>query len=402
MKNNSKKLFFHGSYILLAFFAYVIITNLDYTVFAYNDVYRIVSKIMRYLCYLVFFSNIVYNISNKEKKISLYSICFLALAILVMFFSKNTYIIILWIILNALKNEKIERIVNCCFIANFLAFIFIFLGSCLKIIPNWSYFRSVDKIRYSMGYHYPTICATYLFLLILMYFYKKKGRVDFKTSIFEFTLAGLVYCLTDSRTAFFLSIIVVIIQFMFLYKNKYMASVYQLLFNDKTKCIIALFPVIICILAFLMIFLYSSNFKFMIPINEMLSDRLSLSSNAIQKYGVPIFGTKIKWFGWSGVGYVNIKNFEYNFVDNAYIYIMLNYGVLFLITLIVQYFIYFKKLLKNNRYLLIIINIIILIWAFVEPNLLEVGKNAFIIELSYIFNDGICLRFKNGKITLDK
>ena len=131
-----------------------------------------------------------------------------------------------------------------------------------------------------------------------------------------------------------------------------------------------------------MSYLYNINDSFAISMNKMLSNRLQLTCTAFQDYDVTLFGQDTQWNGWGGFGYsenIDTQNYVYNYLDNSYARLILDYGVIFTILVIMGYTIILIQNYKKKDYWMIFIIFIILVLSELEPHLIDFNKNIFVI-----------------------
>ena len=370
-----KRIFKSEKIILLLFSIYVITTNLEYSVINTYPVYTLVAKIIRYAIYVYTIIKTILKIIEM-KKINARFLAIIIFSLLVMIISKEKSWVTILIMILLIKDMNFEKIVKYCFYCNLVMYVIIIMGSIFKIIPNWTYSREFS-IRYSMGYSYPTLTSTYLFILLLMRFYMKKGKKESWEIMLELLLASLVFYLTDSKTGFILSIIIILAETIIIVfklpKNKERTR------NSVSKICITIMPIIVVCFTFFLVIQYSNKTVIGIKADRIMSERLKYTEKAINDYGIPLFGKQIKWQGWGGYRYVELENFEYNFVDIAYFKMIFDKGIIFLIIYLALYSLYMKKIYDKKNFVLIFVNIIILIWGMIEPNILELGKNPFIV-----------------------
>ena len=379
-----KRIVYNEKFILILFGIYVITTNIEASVLgSYNSV-GIANKILRYSIYIIAIIKTIYIIIENKKinlRVAITVIFFSCIAIV----SKNKQLLILIIIILLIRELEFKKIVKYCFYGNIIAYVSILLGAIMGLIPNWNFSRG-NEFRYAYGYSYPSITSTYFFLLLLMKFYLKSGKIEIWEIALELLITGFIYDVTDSRMGLLMACIIIglelILKILEFKKIKFKSKVFL-------KQLIIILPILVVAIIILLLVLYSKNINIAIKINKIMSDRLNLSIKAIHSYGIPLLGKDIKWYGWGGHGYIYQKDFEYNFVDIAYLKILFDYGLLFLILYILSYTMYMKKIVTNKERVFIIINILILIWGMIEPGMLEVSKNPFIILiLSNVFNLG--------------
>ena len=145
-----------------------------------------------------------------------------------------------------------------------------------------------------------------------------------------------------------------------------------------------------------LVFSYSKGSEIGIKANNIMSGRLKYTKQAIEEYGINLFGKDIEWKGWGGYGYIEKEIFKYNYVDIAYFKILFDKGLIFLLLYIIGYTSYMRKITNSNEKILVFINIIILIWGMIEPSILELAKNPFLIlQAIYFFQLGNNIELSN-------
>ena len=385
--------------ICLILFCTLIATNqISSICLSYNEIVSSFEKIYRYILYIGFLGVCVFNFKKDDinVKISILVI----VSVLIAFFSGNKYVLINLLVITAMKNIKFEKILKYAVPTNIIIFLSVVLLSLIGIIPNWSSFRGDGTVRYYLGYQYATVPATYFFTIVLVRFYQKGKDIKWFEIIFEFLISLFLYVKTDSKTGFILTVFVIIMIIIIKLRDEFKKR--QINFDevlDKIKGIVykllgkvgvvysIIFPVFIVGIVFLSILMYRSDNSFAVELNNKLAGRISYADSAIKKYGITAFGSKVKWYGWGGYGYTQIDNFEYNFVDDSYIYILIDCGCIFLALLIYGFIKLLINAVNKSDYKLILAISIVLIWSIIEPNILNIDKNLFLILFSSVLFD---------------
>ena len=177
-------------------------------------------------------------------------------------------------------------------------------------------------------------------------------------------------------------------------KKAFMSNVTQ----KVLKKLLYILPVILFIVAILITVLYINKTSLGLKLDQILSGRLKYTSEAFERYQLTPFGQNIKWNGWGGHGYIEENDFlssEYNFVDISYARILFDYGI---ITTILILYMYTKVLIENynkKNYWMCFTLIFVLIWSFVEPYIVYIGKNIFVLTFGIIINNGIEVKALN-------
>lgn len=372
--------------ILIVFIIFLIDIHLENTVLGWtNNIFSIISKVIRYGCYLIFLINIFLDWKSGEK-ITWPMLIAGVISILTFVFSKNTAIILLLIVLFALRKIEMKKLIKIAYYTNLIMFIIVILASVIGIIPNWIFERDDTHIRLALGYHWATIPLTLFFFIVLMSFYLKRENVTPIEIYLNLVVSIVLFKLTDSRTGFILILLVILSTILIKILKKFNINIKKYTDSKNFRYIVCALPIIIIIFIFLL--LIFDNNQLANKINDLLSGRIYLAKQALQNYGITPFGEEIEWYGWGGYGYVEQENFSYNFVDISYIKILLDCGFTTLILLVVSYILSIDEWIERKDYYSVYALLIILLWACIEPNIVNISMNIFILLLIPIINYG--------------
>lgn len=353
------------------------------------------AKIIRYICYFSILLIILFNVI-KEEKITIRS-----------FFRKcldyaTSHLILLFmlfitsIIMFRMGDRLPFILVLLVWASSFYDFkkiLVIYIGTTatLMLITFWLTHNDMliniiteraDNERYSLGYIYPLELMAHFLILMISYFYVLGKKLEYKELIFINIANFLLYIITDSRTSFYLGIATSIIAIIYAKTNidtilKYISSKIYYLF------------LILCSIGSIIVgFLYTTESATLRKLNELLSGRIVLMNNAFQNYGFTLFGQKIEWVGFGATqwGQEHADAWgNYNFVDSAYAKTLLDYGVIFWVLVIIGYAIVYKTANQEKDYMLIIVISVILMLSIMEPRLVSIEMNPFVLLLGRFF-----------------
>ena len=308
--------------------------------------------------------------SKRTKKSLFFFCCFLIISI---FFTTNTRTIIryLLLILGAYKID-IRKTLSFFLKTELALFCGIIILSLFGIIPNELYYRS-GEIRYSLGFGWPTYPALILFTLTCLYLYLRDKKINNYEFIILLVVNICMYFATNTRFELISSILVIAMAIFYKYNNKIIINNYIV---NIAKYALPFFTIVSVILANN----YNPNNSTYNKINDLTSNRVSLMSNAIKEHGITVFGQNIDWIGQSEK--MQNKNVVAYVVDNGYINIILNYGLIFLIILEYCYYLLIKNYAKCNVFIAYLV-IILAIHSFINPQLMQIVYNPFLLFLVF-------------------
>ena len=370
------KNFYGFSFSIFLFNLYILIEILISTelVYVINASYLKIAKlIVLAIISLIVVVKIVSKVI-KDKKIASQEIVF-AIALvfggLIAYFSLNLHILTLVILLYALKNTDIKKILHSSYYTLIVVSIFTVIMSLAKVYPNITSSRN-DNVRYAFGFGSATLAQSMLLFLFLLRLGIKQEKMSYIYILFMLILSCVVYYFTLARTGIVLSIITFIVSI--LLKVNIIHKLFNFIFDKKFLVIlISLLPVIYTGLSILFTFLLDINNPFAIWLNGVLTTRLRLQLDAFYTYGLTLFGVKFNNFDPSG---------NYIGVDNSYLFIYFNYGLFAILLVLVGYFLLMRKSLVNKNFTLCYILGIIFVQALVEPYLIDYKYNIYVILLA--------------------
>lgn len=387
MKKTLRKIIDNYIYIFFGIYIITLFMN-NTTFFLVNDIVKRSIKIIRYSIYLVFALKILCD-WKKGDSVTIPMVVSVILSGVIFICSKNIDIAILVLTIIALRNCEFDKLIKLTFKIFIIMFFITVSLSLLKVIPDWTYSRD-NLIRHSLGFYYPTITIGLYLSIILMYCYIKKSNSNYIELLTLETINVFLYSYTDGRLSFILITAILII--MAISKLK----IFKMIFKTKVsqqilKVAVYILPVFLCLLTFTLAYMYSNQNVVAEELDTMLSRRLKYTSKAFDNYPVTLFGKDIKWNGWGGYGYVEDNNFEkmeYNYVDISYARVLFDYGIIAEILILYAYTKILSTNYKQKNYWMCIILFFVLIWAFVEPYIVYMGKNIFVLAFGTIINSG--------------
>ncbi len=252
----------------------------------------------------------------------------------------------------------------------------IILLSLLGIIPNREFTRAGQSvIRYSLGFKFTTYPALLAWSLSTVYLYLKRGKLK-KSDYFWVLIVNLFfYILTDTRNELFCSVLTLIV--FGLHQHGYLKKFYRL-----TEFVGKYFMIGLVLLSITLAFTYKYSNPILRQLNIFMSNRLHLAQKGMENYGITLLGNDIAWVGLSDVYEQTAKQKEFNYVDNSYLNILYQYGILVLMLVTYGYYKLSKNAAKEKDYYLLYILIILYFHSFLNPQLLLISYNLFVLKFA--------------------
>lgn len=248
------------------------------------------------------------------------------------------------------------------------------IGAMTGLAENLVYYQG-ERVRMALGICYPTDLAAYVASLIFTYVCVRDEYITYLEIGVMIVLAMAVYYITDARTDFVITLILVCL------------TMCMKLFLQKCGCFLKKcvkinafsVPIVCCIISWVFTLLYNDKSKILVKMNEgFLSTRLSLGKNAIDNYGIRAFGQYIIEHGLGGS--TEWPEF-YNFIDCSYISLTLKYGIVVLITILIIIEKNIYRAYKKNDYMVILVLEIVCLQSIMEHHMIQYWYNPYIITL---------------------
>lgn len=240
-------------------------------------------------------------------------------------------------------------------------------SSLLGIINNVNTTRHLKAVRY-LGFTAPLAPILFCFVVLSFVAYK---RDDIRLSHIITISAINIWLFTESQVnAPFFTVFLILLCAMLLKKWKRLRH-YQM--SKKMKVVFICLPLFAFAFSVIISSIYTPNNSIMQAINILVNGRWQLQKNAIETYGLKLFGNNIQWeqsFAWGT---------EYLYVDSTFLKYALMNGLGFMALFVAYLMMIMKRICdENNKFYLIVFSIIV-IYGIFNPQLLYLEYNPFLL-----------------------
>ena len=342
-------------------------------------------KVLRYASYAMIICISVFLTNYNKKTLIRYAV-FMMLFLVVSLTAGSVTIFFNFAFIFAAKDIPFRKVIRFVVIIQAIISICIVTGCIGGLIEDWTYLRSGGLVRHSLGYGYPNALPSIFFYLMLAACYLLRDRFRLWHLAAAEVVNYLIFYYTNARAGFGLTAVALVVLWALKFVTRPLKSnCGSRLLYIHSIYLIAIFAIAIC-------YFYDPDVPLLAKANELLSKRLFYGHNALHTYKQTLFGQSIPWHGWGGYGYTtNTRPEEYNYVDCAYIKILLDNGILMLLSAVLGYMLAAnEELKKGNRYFcaaLLFANL----YAMIEPRYIETGFNPFVWTLSSLIMYELCL-----------
>ncbi len=334
----------------------------------YNPLYDGAFTALRYASYAAMALCILCALGLRQYRFWPFLI-YAAVTGLVFFFSRSTEFMILMLAIGSMAVLPRKTLFRMVLVIQTAALTIIPLFAALGLFPN--VIMDTERIRYSLGFTWVTSAPVLFVFASTLFLHLERKRLNGWTFIFLLQLATALFILTDTKMAFFTTMLVLVIAVIWWQKPCWL----QWLENRWVKLVILWLPVVLTIVAILLAGLYQDS-GFMAKLNDILSGRLANAAEAWQKYGLTLFGQNIVWTG-QGITYK--PSMHYLYVDCSYLNVLLNYGLVFLLLVFIWCRQVILDLYRRHDMLYLAFFVVILLFSFLEVRLVNPLYDPFII-----------------------
>lgn len=372
----------------ISFFIVLITQFFDTVNIETNALSRYASLFSIVLLSILFFMQKHYT----KRNLIIFILVFCVLCLAIYFSRREVFLLnmfLLIILSTEINFEKLLKTYFCLLIG--MIFIVLILNKIGIIDSIYDYRRLSGNVRTTFGFKFPTFLPNLFFHLTLVYYFLKK-KLYIVDMLIIVTINSYLYMLTDTKAVYYY-----ILFFIFIV---YLVRVMKINLSVRLcKNIISKLTVISVSVPVVMSLWYSRQSDFIIQLDYLLTSRLNLGYQGIQRYGLNFFGANIEWVT---LDKPKLTGLPYFYVDSSYLNIWLNYGLFMLLLLVIGFYfgsskLFSDRLVNYNIVYLIVFSLLILHSMFdpqfftilYNPFLLLIGKN-FAVTEEVTYNEFEC------------
>lgn len=289
------------------------------------------------------------------------------------FLSGNRSLMSAWMFVVAAKNVDLDDVICVAYKILSIMIPVIAVLCLLGIIENATLMRGTMQ-RYSLGFSHPNQLGLRIFQYIVCHCYIHKNRLGKLNYILIFLAILFLVMIPNSKTAYIVTTILLC-----------MLLLYRFVKNQGPECMKLFEKGLLfgtfCFGFFSIYFSYIdvSRNSILARIDKWMSSRFSLCHIVWQLYGVSLLGQRV-YISEEERKLVGIKTRL--FLDNAYLSILLRYGILTFFIFFIGYLCLVKVLMIRKEYILAIILFLYALYGVMESGLYMISHNIFLITFS--------------------
>lgn len=376
MKISINKLLYNCGYVAILIAFLITVTTLTNTYEWINSVTRYL-RIFGYFCLV---SKIVLNNSLSRKRIQILAIIISGAFVASVISGTQMLLTDILVMLAAYKIDKLKIVKLDLFIRIVFLFIVLFLFS-EDLIPQMIDYRDWGLPRFSLGFGHPNRLSLHLFMICMYMYYVYHEKHKCVLCVMYIVTLAILMTVTDGRTS---AIGVMTLAVLTIFeKRSFFPKIKASVFKYSNMILFMSVGVSLVLPA-----LYMLGIIPHLNTTNTLYSRIYLSARGIIENGLTLFGQRIESISTLEAQRLGIHATA---IDNAYVFTMINYGVVSLIALVLLLY-YSMKQAKNihDFYALVCMTILVII-AILEAQVIYIESNVFLLfacDMFYRKQDG--------------
>lgn len=247
------------------------------------------------------------------------------------------------------------------------------LGMCLI-----TEFVRGNQIRYTLGFFHPNTAGFYIMIIVMEYIYLHRGDLKWRCFLILIFAGAFIWTVTGSRG----SVAAIVIVCVGLFLQKIRSRHYNL--NKLGKSMIQYIFPIVTFLVLLLIWAYDRQLPWALKLNAIFSFRLQYFTYYYKLYPLNMLGNRV--------------SFNKGALDNAYLALLIHYGVLAYGLYCILYCRKMKELYEKKDFAYFVILVAIAMYGVMETTIIKAAYNVFLVSFtSVLFQKNKTIRQLEGK-----
>lgn len=245
------------------------------------------------------------------------------------------------------------------------------LGALSGHLMNFAYRnrQESDVVRYAMGDSYPTQLSARISFAFFTWLYLRDFKKGLSVTLIGATLILFMAHFLDARLDEILVSTGLILTFV---SNDFMMK-----FLNRIRMFVAIVPIVMLGALFFLIKLYIRGVPLAYVLDKVLSSRIYFSALGVERFSDhTLFGQVVPMVGSGGLnGVLNaqFRTVDYFFIDSAYLSILLQYGVIFVLIVFAVYAMASLRMFKSNNVAYELFFIMLAAHWFIAPYIVDIS-----------------------------
>lgn len=345
-------------------------------------VFPIVPRLYNLTLIALLITSTFFIIKNFEYTLSeLLFILLISFAVMLGFYFRGyTIWITTFMMILTIKNFNLTKILMKSYLSSIISLIFVVISFKMNIISEFTLVRE-GNVRHSLGFSHPNFLAGILLLIFVktLFMFYKSRKQNIQIIILTLVVIIVLNIVTGSRTSTLTAIFSWLIFFMYINIPK--------LFHNKKIIYVLSFSVL---LGFIVSYIFAKNYDnynpIMFTLNKLTSGRLRMANQFLLENKVNFFGNELDVLTTEKA--INSGYLQTKILDNAYVSILLKYGLINVILFNIFYILSMIKMIKLNMIKEVLLILIFVVFGFFESYFTYFQFNFTILFWGLLFQGG--------------
>ena len=277
-----------------------------------------------------------------------------------------------WIFVVASKYINMDKIARISYYTELIMTLVVFYLFFNGYIVELTLHRG-ELLRHSLGFTHPNMLGIRIFLLVVCRCYIRREKFNILDWSLIVAMAVFVNRVANSKTSYYALVILAGLTFIHMIMLKFGIGF------DKVMNHLITFSFACIVVSLIFSFIQISKYPVLNRLDIFMSKRFSQCHRTLKYYGVKLFGQDVQLI----INRPALGKFYHFWLDNAYMSILLRYGVIVFFIFSALY-IWTMIMLKDMRhYMLVEIMCLYAIYGIMENNFFSMSQNLFLLLMSY-------------------
>ena len=355
-----------------------------------------VLKLLKYAAYLFCILHF-FTLSRLSRNFLFAAGIMLVLSVYAMYTGPQKLPIFYFVLIATAVKTDFRKIVKIFLFIQATTFV-IYLSLALLGIMGSGEVVEVGRIRSYLGYGWVNRASYNLLFMSLELLYLRKRALDPVLAIILSAVNWFVYVKTHTVFSMVITFMIIAYGTIYYFYSKSDRKIKFFKKNRKRDYYLLLTAFLVLIVAGIaLILIFKSSNPFLYKLNRFVTGRLELGKKAIDRYGLHLGGNKLQWIGSSTLRFGLAEGNDYFYVDNGFLQIALEFGLIFTAFVLFMYTAAIKKAVSLKDYSFAAIVLFLGMVFVFEPYVIDFALNPFVI---YYFSK-ITIPISDRKIAMN-
>ena len=333
---------------------------------------EVISNAVSWLVFALLMIKIVFFQSYKKKELMIIIGVTLPIMIATVL-SGNRTLLSTWMFIVAAKNNDFGEIVHVAYIILKIMIPFVFILCIFGVIEDYTMMRESIQ-RFSLGFSHPNQLGLRIFQLILCSLYVNRDKLGILNYCYIIFAIIFTIKVPNSQTAY----ISLIVLFILLLIYKYIENQKRILVKIYAEGLL-IGSILLNVFSIILSYINVNRNSLLSQIDKWMSRRFSWGHRVWQIHGTSFLGQRV-YVNGEEVRMIGLTSRLY--LDNAYLSILLRYGILVFLIFSIFYLLLVRKMIAQKRYILVIILFLYALYGVMENGLYMMAQNIFLIAFA--------------------